>query len=80
MASPEPQRCKENGKHEEVQPRDTQEPERLGVSDSLEVSGKREERFKRIYVESKKRIQMKLFAEWKQTHRLRKQTYGYQRG
>ena len=28
----------------------------------------------------KKRIQMNLFTKQKQTHRLRKQTYGYQRG
>ena len=28
----------------------------------------------------KKRVQMNLFAEVKQTHRLRKQIYGYQRG
>ena len=33
-----------------------------------------------LYVESKKIIQMNLFIEQKQTHRLRKQTYGYQRG
>ena len=32
----------------------------------------------RLYVESKKMIQMNLFTEQKQTHRLRKQTYGYQ--
>ena len=30
-----------------------------------------------LYVESKKIIQMKLFTEQKQTHRHRKQTYGY---
>ena len=28
----------------------------------------------------KKKIQINLFAKQKQTHRLRKQTYGYQRG
>ena len=28
----------------------------------------------------KKMIQMNLFTKQKQTHRLRKQTYGYQRG
>ena len=34
-----------------------------------------------LYVESKKKkIQMSLFTEEKQTHRLTKQTYGYQRG
>ena len=33
-----------------------------------------------LLVESKKMIQMKLFRKQKQTHRLRKQTYGYQRG
>ena len=32
------------------------------------------------YVESKKMIQMNLFTKEKQTHRLRKQTYGYQMG
>ena len=32
-----------------------------------------------LYVESKKMIQMNLFTKLKQTHRLRKQTYGYQR-
>ena len=32
------------------------------------------------YVESKKVIQMNLFIKQKQTHRHRKQTYGYQRG
>ena len=32
------------------------------------------------YVESEKIIQMNLFTKQKQTHRLRKQTYGYQRG
>jgi len=36
-----------------------------------------------LYVESKnkqKMIQMNLFKKQKQTHRLRKQTYGYQKG
>ena len=33
-----------------------------------------------LYVESKKTIQMNLFTKQKQTHRHRKQTYGYQRG
>ena len=33
-----------------------------------------------LYVESEKMIQMNLFIKQKQTHRLRKQTYGYQRG
>ena len=33
-----------------------------------------------LYAESKKMIQMNLFSKEKQTHRLRKQTYGYQRG
>ena len=33
-----------------------------------------------LYVESKKVIQMNLFTKQKQTHRLRKQTYDYQRG
>ena len=33
-----------------------------------------------LYVESKKIIQMNLFTKQKQTHRQRKQTYGYQRG
>ena len=33
-----------------------------------------------IYVESKKMIQMNLLTKQKQTHRLRKQTYDYQRG
>ena len=32
-----------------------------------------------FYVESKKMIQMNLFTKQKQTHRHRKQTYGYQR-
>jgi len=32
------------------------------------------------YVESKKMIQMNLFTKEKQTHKHRKQTYGYQRG
>ena len=31
-----------------------------------------------LYVESKKMIQMNLFTKQKQTHRHRKQTYGYQ--
>ena len=31
-------------------------------------------------MESKKTIQMNLFTKQKLTHRLRKQTYGYQRG
>ena len=31
-------------------------------------------------MESKKKIQMNLFTKQKQTHRHRKQTYGYQRG
>ena len=30
-----------------------------------------------LYVESKTLIQMSLFTKQKQTHRLRKQTYGY---
>ena len=33
-----------------------------------------------LYVESKKMIQMNFFIKQKQTHRHRKQTYGYQRG
>ena len=33
-----------------------------------------------LYLDSKKRIQMNLFAEQKQTHTFWKQTYGYQRG
>ena len=33
-----------------------------------------------LYAESKKMIQMNLFTKQKQTHRLRRQTYGYQRG
>ena len=33
-----------------------------------------------LYVESKKMIQMNLFRRQKLTHRLRKQTYSYQRG
>ena len=33
-----------------------------------------------IYVGSKKMIQMNLFPKQKETHRHRKQTYGYQRG
>ena len=33
-----------------------------------------------LYVEFKKMIQMNLFTKQKQTHRHRKQTYGYQRG
>ena len=33
-----------------------------------------------IYVESKIMIQMNLLPKQKQTHRHRKQTYGYQRG
>ena len=32
-----------------------------------------------LHVESKKRVQVNLFSEQKQTHRLWKQTYGYQR-
>ena len=32
-----------------------------------------------LYVESKKMIQTNLFRKQKQTHRLRKQTYSYQR-
>ena len=32
-----------------------------------------------LYVESKKRIQMNFFTKQKQTHRHRKQIYGYQR-
>ena len=33
-----------------------------------------------LYVESKKMIQVNLFTKQKQTHRLGKHTYGYQRG
>ena len=33
-----------------------------------------------LYVEAKKMIQINLFTKEKQTHRHRKQTYGYQRG
>ena len=33
-----------------------------------------------LYVESKKMIQMNIFIKQKETHRLRKQTDGYQRG
>ena len=33
-----------------------------------------------LYVESKNMIQMNLITKQKQTHRHRKQTYGYQRG
>ena len=33
-----------------------------------------------LYVECKKKEQMNLFAKQKQTHRCRKQTYGYQGG
>ena len=35
-----------------------------------------------LYMESKKKrkIQMNVFTKWKQTQRLGKQTYGYQRG
>ena len=33
-----------------------------------------------LYVESKKMAQMSLFTKQKQTHRHRKQTYGYRRG
>ena len=33
-----------------------------------------------LHVESKKRIQMKVFTKQKQTHRLQNETYGYQRG
>ena len=33
-----------------------------------------------FYVESEKLIQMNLFTKQKQTHRHRKQIYGYQRG
>ena len=33
-----------------------------------------------LYVESKKMIQMNLFTKQKQTHRHRKQIYGYQMG
>ena len=33
-----------------------------------------------LYVESKKIVQMNLFTKQKQTHRYRKQTYGYQKG
>ena len=32
-----------------------------------------------LYVESKKMIQMNLFTKQKETHKHRKQTYGYQR-
>ena len=32
-----------------------------------------------LYLESKNMIQMNLFTKQKLTHRLRKQTYGYQR-
>ena len=34
----------------------------------------------RFHMESKKMMQMNLFTKQKQTHRHRKQTYGYQRG
>ena len=33
-----------------------------------------------LYVESKKMVQMNLFTKQKQSHKCRKQTYGYQRG
>ena len=33
-----------------------------------------------LYVESKKKIQMNLYTKQKQTHRHRKQPYGYQTG
>ena len=33
-----------------------------------------------LHVESEKMIRMNLFTKQKQTHRLREQTYGYQRG
>ena len=33
-----------------------------------------------LHVESEKMIQMDLFTKQKQTHRHRKQVYGYQRG
>ena len=33
-----------------------------------------------LYVESRKMVQMNLFAKQKQSHRCRKQTYGYQGG
>ena len=48
-----------------------------------EVSQTEEDKYHMIYlyVESKKKmIQMNLFIKQKQTHRLRKQTYGYQSG
>ena len=33
-----------------------------------------------LYAESKKKVQVKLFPKQKETHRHRKQTYGYHRG
>ena len=36
--------------------------------------------FVHLYVESKKMIQTNSFTKQKQTHKLRKQTYSYQRG
>lgn len=39
---------RESGKYEEVQSRNTQEVERLGISDGLEMTGKGEGRFKTV--------------------------------
>ena len=45
-----------------------------------EISLKEKDHIISFYVTSKKMIQMNLFTKQKQTHRHRKQTYGYQRG
>ena len=45
-----------------------------------EVSQTKTEKYMISYVEPKKRIHINLFIKQKQTYRLRKQTYGYQRG
>ena len=45
-----------------------------------EVSQKKTNILYHLCVESKKMIQMNLFTKQKQTHRQRKQTYGYRRG
>ena len=44
-----------------------------------EVSQTEKDLWYHLYVESKKMIQMSLFTKEKQTHRLQKQIYGYQR-
>ena len=56
----------------------------LEIVIQCEVSQKEKDKYRMIslilYVESRKMVQMNLFAKQKQSRRCRKQTYGYQGG